>query len=246
MVGALDAFGVAGHFNSFCFYRFFEPSAYECGSWAGEGNLTLHGLWPNYKTEHSGHDWPQFCNATSDPEYYATVSVIDKGVRAQWNPRWREYAPGWYTENMQAENLADHEWAKHGTCYSEAIYHDWRSGAFAEVQARYFTVIHRLVREHDTPPQLIDARRRKHALSIEELQAMFGGPAGSVALSCHWDADKGKQRLTGVTLCFGHDSNGDPTRRQKCDPMVLSADYDNGCVVGKHGNVSVLVDAACK
>ena len=36
-------FGVAGEYDSLVLARFWEPQAYPCGSFGGEGNLTLHG-----------------------------------------------------------------------------------------------------------------------------------------------------------------------------------------------------------
>jgi len=74
-------------------------------------NLTIHGMWPNYNTEQSGHWWPQCCKSTFGQSMSQTVyQALKSNLYIYW-PNEQDPQP-----TKVSGSLWDHEWGKHGTC----------------------------------------------------------------------------------------------------------------------------------
>lgn len=246
--------GKAGVFDDYIFARFFEPDRYKCGTHGGSGNLTLHGLWPQYikavfnpMTGKQDQFWPQFCNM-SNPKFWNEVRSIEKIVEANFSAKWAVWAPSYLT------GLGLHEWAKHGTCAFHSIYaaaadHTNAHDAVAAIQTRYFTIQERLMMEYPTPQGLISARQHGQALSVATLQRMFlgDGPTKSVTLSCRRNPDRDNRiELEMVSFCFDKETKDQGVGAMRpCDDDVWYSDYTNGCVVTYGLDAKVHLDAPC-
>lgn len=90
------------------------------GSYAAN-HLSIHGLWPNFDpVMHNGFLWPQYCvsaDGTSnftqcDPHMTEDICHIDQETTIRFNSTiWPRHNP-----EYAYSDLADHEWAKHGSC----------------------------------------------------------------------------------------------------------------------------------
>lgn len=139
---AIDGKGLngapAGDFDSFVFAMAWEPQwvAGDCGSEVAEHlspdayaatHLSAHGLWPNY--DGRDYEYPQFCEKYtacegSGPPAWCGPS---KETLSAFNTtaRWQEYA-----QEYAWNELAQHEWSKHGSCTGLA-----QKDYFSEVEA---------------------------------------------------------------------------------------------------------------
>ena len=241
--GSSDAaFGTAGDFDSFVLARFWDDKD-------APGNLSLHGVWPQYNTYRGcsatpctaaagGHGWPQFCGK-DQPAAWRALEPIVPTVRAEFAQRWRTYAPG-YVEN--GGTFADHEWSKHGTCSAQTEDEDGHvePGAAEELQRRYFTLQMQLMERYPLPNTVRTAASSGTAMTLAELQTAFttgdnAGPANSVALSCDPIKDEpGAGKLTMVSFCLSpaswmNQSASLPARVGCSEETCLSSSYDNGC-----------------
>ncbi len=61
-----------------------RPGCSQPTSWQ-RTNLTLHGMWPNYKQSQSGHEWPQCCQSTFGTDIDVTVA---KSLLSAWQTYW--------------------------------------------------------------------------------------------------------------------------------------------------------------
>lgn len=98
------------------------------------GVFQIHGLWPNYKNG----SWPQYCCNTS-------LDVIDtlRSIQDALEPRWEP-------------SLWQHEWDKHGTCFSSAQKDEtWKTESVVDYFSRtlYLDLIYDL--NHVTLPNQI-------------------------------------------------------------------------------------------
>lgn len=238
-------FGAAGSYDSLVLARFWEPQAHPCGTFGGEGNLTLHGLWPQYATHHTPAphglpgDWPQYCGKNSSA-FWGQVQPVSPGVAAAFSAEWAVLAPDYV-----AGTLAQHEWEKHGTCWSADVTADLSASGVAQLQTQFFNASLRLMAQYPTPAAVSRARAAKTGLSVAQLQGAFGG-ADMVGLSCRTDHASGKISLSMVILCFDSDSHGGPTQRVACPAAtLLASSYDNGCATQATEGELVYVDQPC-
>ena len=240
--GGDAAFGTAGDFDSFVLARFWDDKD-------APGNLSLHGVWPQYDTYRGcsatpctaaagGHGWPQFCGK-DQPAAWRALEPIVPAVRAEFTQRWRTYAPG-YVENQGS--FADHEWSKHGTCSAPTEDEDGNvePAAVEELQRRYFTLQMELMERYPLPDAVRTAASGGTPMTLAELQAAFtsgenAGPANSVALSCDpVKGEPGAGKLIMVSFCLSplswmNQSASLPARVACSEETCLSSSYDNGC-----------------
>ena len=238
-------FGTAGAYDSLVLARFWEPQAHPCNSFGGRGNLTLHGLWPQYSKHHRPApqglpgDWPQYCGKHSSP-FWSRVQPVQSGVAAAFMEQWSSVAP-----DYASGSLAQHEWEKHGTCWSADISTDPSASGVAALQTRFFNASLRLMAQYPTPAAIHAARSTKQGLTIAQLEAAFGGRS-MVGLSCVSGKASGQLTLSMVEICFGHDGHGNPTTRVACPAQTLLAStYDNGCATRAKPGELIYVDQTC-
>eukprot|EP01049_Picozoa_sp_SAG25_P004278 SAG25_NODE_266_length_10666_cov_14.508943_9_plen_320_part_00 len=238
-------FGVAGVYDSLVLARFWEPQAHPCGSFGGQGNLTLHGLWPQYSSHHTPApkglpgDWPQYCGK-AHPSFWSKVQRVNVKVANAFMSRWSSVAPDYATGT-----LAQHEWEKHGTCWSADIATDPSEPGVAALQTRFFNSSLQLMAQYPTPAAIHAARAAKKGLTLAELQAAFGG-ADMVGLSCTSSKASGQVALSMVEMCFGRDAHGTPTKRVPCPAQtLLASSYDNGCATKAKPGEKIMVDQPC-
>ena len=223
-------FGAAGDYDLLVYARFWmgEPAKdIKCSAYATSG-LTLHGIWPQYSAARSGHEWPQFCNATHD-EVLPLVS-------AKFAAQWKQFAPAYGASSLPFAGLAAHEWQRHGTCWSAAI-DSIAAGdnkALPALEEKFFQASLDLNKRYPTPAIMGTSRAAGQPIALADLQKAFGGPTGSVALSC-----KGSQ-LSMVSLCFSKDLSA----RVACPASTLASSYDNGCAVNGVKQVAVAFKCA--
>jgi len=151
-------------------------------------HLTVHGLWPNYNTEVSGHWWPQCCKSVYGSGLNQTaINELATPMHLYWPDE--QAQPGYNTSEFWA-----HEWGKHGTC----------SGL---PQETYFSAA-LAVEEALGTPELISANNGGSVSKsdlIANYSALVGGGGGSgcsnggacaVGLTCTGEY------LLGVTTCW--------------------------------------------
>ena len=207
----------------------------ECSQLSGDSyaasNLALHGLWPQYNKPQGTQAWPQFCgkdNAT----FWQYAGALSTGISNQFSAQWKEYAPGY-----AYGTLAEHEWPKHGSCYSSMM-RDAQPDDIARLQSNYFGYQMDLLQSNNTPKALMAAQSSGQPIAVSDLQNAFGGP-DQVALGCNV-VKGGQAYLSQVSLCFTPDATtGKPSKRQACPDDVLSSSYDNGCVTNSVGKIYV-------
>eukprot|EP01052_Picozoa_sp_SAG31_P006798 SAG31_NODE_317_length_17813_cov_5.788585_5_plen_242_part_00 len=199
-------FGSSGQYDQLVLARFWEPQAHPCGSF-GAQNLTLHGLWPQYARHHPGApgnlpgDWPQFCGK-NDSKFWNLIQPLQAAVAASFNQQWSSLAP-----DYASGTLGQHEWEKHGTCYSADILTDpskrtrclqivrcnvellivsVRAADLVALQMRFFQASLTLMAEFPTPSVLHAAQAAKQEVKLSALQEAFGG-SDMAGLSCKID-----------------------------------------------------------
>jgi len=104
-----------GHFDFYVYSMSYQPEFCRenkerfagCHSFREdwEGQLTIHGLWPN----RSDGTWPSQC--TSEPLDTALLSELSDDMAKKW-PNVKAPAEG----SRGHESFWSHEWSKHGTC----------------------------------------------------------------------------------------------------------------------------------
>jgi len=116
-----DDWGTAGEFDfyvlaeswpaNFCYGHSSYPGCENPTDWQ-QANLTLHGLWPNYNTAQSGHDWPQCCSTKYGLSLTdAEMDPILSQLQTYWPSEQDPSPSGDWSDSLWA-----HEWARHGTC----------------------------------------------------------------------------------------------------------------------------------
>jgi ribonuclease T2 len=231
-----DPWGKAGDYDFLQLARFWmgEPAdSIPCGSYASQ-NLTLHGIWPQYNEPQDGgaHGWPQFCNVT------APFNTVSAAVSADLINEWRRVAPSYPKGSGKPyDGLAQHEWERHGTCWSAAIDEiaPGDHAALVALQERFFAASLRLNEAWPTPALLRDAQASGKPVALEDLQAAFGGAKRS-ALQCTKEG-----QLSMVMICVDKAMQ----KRVDCPAQTLESTYDNSCVVPKRfDEVKVHFDCA--
>jgi ribonuclease T2 len=102
------------------------------GNYLTEGNLSIHGLWPNYYT-----GFPACCGlVTGDIEPLRPEEVMEWSIFPQLKQQWVEplaQVNGVDVGSSCADTcyLLNHEWEKHGTCYSNYDPEKYFSAALA-------------------------------------------------------------------------------------------------------------------
>jgi len=115
-----DDWGTSGDFDFYVFQQ--SWSAEFCkgeSSYPGcqhptstqKSNLTIHGMWPNYAQEQSGHWWPQCCKSAYGENMNQSVFTALKTQLFTYWPNEQDPNP-----SKVSDSLWDHEWGKHGTC----------------------------------------------------------------------------------------------------------------------------------
>ena len=158
-------------------------------------NFTLHGLWPQPKSNH-------YCNVSRE------IQDLDSSVRT-----WQQLPPLSLSEDLfqelqqkmpgMASGLHLHEWYKHGTCYSETPEEYYR-----ESLALLDQVNNSEVRD------LFTANFGMNVTSAEiltEFDQAFGNDAGNkIAISCFTDDQPTRRRMIGeLKLNFKGDIDSD-------------------------------------
>eukprot|EP00056_Hartaetosiga_gracilis_P014291 m.240202 g.240202 ORF g.240202 m.240202 type:complete len:279 (-) comp14653_c0_seq1:2259-3095(-) len=193
-------------------------------------NFGLHGLWPQYNTTHSGHDWPQFCHK-DDSSYWTKVASISSSIKDKFHSEWEQYAPGYLT------GLEDHEWTKHGTCSMAAILKvPSNPGALAQLQESYFSAQLGLMKSNPTPSIISNAQQSGDPVKVNDVLEAFGG-AGKLGINC--EVQNGKVYLNQIELCYGVDTQGLPTKQISCPDNFLQSSYDNNCVLENYKELYV-------
>jgi len=227
--------GTAGVFDFYIFARFYDRSYYQCGTYAAE-NLTLHGLWPSYldPTVPDGcvGPWPQFCGGNN-----SAINTLQNATVAEFKDRWADVAPSY------ANGLGQHEWEKHGTCYTKNLTNAAQAPdpttAIVDLQISYMSAMLGLLDLHPTPEIIHQAMTSGVGIPLADLEAAFGPE--KPALSCYSWA--GVTYLDMVEFCYDQ-KDGLPTERIDCPDVVLTSGYDNGCVVD--GDSLVFVNQSCQ
>lgn len=187
----------------------------ECKSMAGQfgaTHFTLHGLWPNYTdTEQPDprHSYPVYCSPYSSCQSHPTAGCNPD--YATLPKEMKTYGPGYTTPD---HFLADHEWAKHGSCtgLTSKVYFNAAISLFSKIPGDRGT------------PSVISNNLGKQ-VPLETLRSAFGDPK-STLLRCNAQC-----QLQGVGICFAHNSKYLPTRRIPCPQNTQTSSYDNGCVL---------------
>lgn len=199
----------------------------------GATHLTLHGLWPNFSDEHAARreaPYPAFCGeyAACDSKEPPAFCRVDAATIPD---RMRHLAPGYVADGR---SLADHEWAKHGSCTGLG------PGEFFAASVRAMDSLPSKAGEKGEggTPALLTANVGK-ALRRTAIEGAFGAP-GSVVLGC--DASC---RLTQVGVCLGRDGDGEPTGPVPCPDVVTTSDYDNGCATRACATVAIPAAGQC-
>ena len=208
------------------------------GSETYRQSLILHGLWPEYGNKRSnlsdgGWCWPQWCGKFIDCKSQ-TVTVglpkhcsLPKADRAKYDSEWKRLAPGYPFNKAdlgRGWNLADHEFAKHGTCTS------LNSSTYLGEQMRLMKLM--------PTPSVIEGNIGK-SVHLYDLQEgyMFPGSKSSrtsVALACK------EGRLFGVTTCWGVDTaTGKVGPRIECPFSVLHDPYSNNCIKQEYRKIHI-------
>lgn len=135
--------------------------------------LSVHGMWPNYeRTKHDGYEYPTWCGSFQecDPAFEAEQCKLDPAQIDAFNTsdHWQKYSLeyAWGT-------LAEHEWAKHGSCVGNVT------------QEYYFGKVQEFVYALATTggPSTIIGNNVGANVSYEFLQAEIS-EGGYVALLC--------------------------------------------------------------
>jgi len=226
-----QSFGKAGDYDVLIFARFWmgEPASEIPCSSVPAGNLTLHGIWPQYDTPRGSHGWPQFCNTSS------MVASVDKEVSDYFADMWAQVAPAYPAGTSKKFNgLAEHEWSKHGTCWSAST-DNIAAGDVATaitLKKAFFQASIDLNNKFPTPDVLRKAWRAGSTVATTDIQSAFGG-ANMVALQCD-GGNSGNGQLSMVSLCFTKD-----LKQTVCPESMLSEPYTNNCALSKIAEISV-------
>jgi len=178
------------------------------------GHLVIHGLWPNYNEEQSGHDWPQCCQCPYGPNLNQTaINLLADDMHQYWPDE--QAQPGYNTSSFWA-----HEWGKHGTCSGLDEY-TYFSSAIAVEEAL------------GTPAAITNAAGS--SLSLSDLYAAWGQPVCDqsqddcvVSVDCNSD-DGG---MLHVTTCWTKDLQqmtcpNEVVKEDKCpDPVNIASFSD--------------------
>jgi ribonuclease T2 len=155
-----------------------SPTAYM------QTHLTIHGIWPNYNSEQSGHWWPQCCQPQT-PLNQTALNLLGDELHMYWPDC--QSAPGYNTSSFWA-----HEWGKHGTCSGLDQYTYFSGGLSVEVAL-------------DTPSVI--QQNVGGTVGLSALYAAYAAsscdPSGGdceVAFSCD-----NNNNLAGVATCFTPD-----------------------------------------
>lgn len=195
-----DDFGTAGQFDfyvfalswpaQFCQQHQDWPGCEQPTEWQSH-NLTLHGLWPNFRSPQSGHSWPQCCpsrfGSNIDPNVF---NSLESDLQLYW-PNEQDPSGG----DLQ-NSLWNHEWGKHGTC----------SGLD---QRTYLTTAMQLLQNLGTPAVI--GNNIGNNCQLSDLQAAFGGSGCTVGSDCivgfNCANQNGQLYLSGVTTCWDKNFN---------------------------------------
>jgi len=171
-----------------------SPTAYM------QSSFTIHGLWPNYAQEQSGHEWPQCCDSQYGPDVNATVEQqLYDPLHKYWPD---ENAIGF--PNYDHSELLEHEWNKHGTC----------SGLD---QYTYYTSAMNISVALGTPSVISGNVGSQVALT--DLYSAFGAEPCLVGTACDISINCQNQGLVSVTTCW----NKDMSRMKPCPGEVITS-----------------------
>lgn len=195
-----DDYGTAGQFDfyvlqfswpaEFCFSHSSFPGCEQPTAWQ-QNNLTLHGLWPNYKAVQSGHYWPQCCSSTYGTNLTAQeITPILSELQTFWpseqNP---DPAPSDYSNSLWG-----HEWAKHGTCEGSS-------------PTQYFQKAMGLAQFPTLATPSVLSKNIGGSFALSDLQKYYNDgqacPSGQpcmVGTQC--TGSSGSQFLEGITVCL--------------------------------------------
>jgi len=152
-----------------------------------EDNLAIHGLWPNYNTEQSGHDWPQCCQCPYGPNLNQTaINLLATDLHTYWPDE--QAQPGYNTSTFWA-----HEWGKHGTCSGLDEYTYFSSAIAVEVGL-------------GTPSTI--AAAAGGSLALSDIYSAYGQPVCNQKTDDCWvsvDCNSDDSGFLSVTTCWTKD-----------------------------------------
>jgi len=204
-------FGTAGDFDFYVFAQSWSaqfcttkpniPGCTNPTNWQ-QTNLTLHGMWPNYNSQRSGHGWPQCCQSKYG-------SDIDPSVVADLLPALQLYWPNEQdpSGSKLSSSLWAHEWNKHGTC----------SGLPQKAYLQEAMTI-----QLQIPTPSVITNNVGGSCKLKDLQAAYGATdclsGGDCIVAFNCASDSGKLYLSSVTTCW------DQFYKQiRCPASVLSS-----------------------
>ena len=222
-----------------------KQSKTECTKQYLKNDLSIHGLWPSYSKPHAtssraGNDddddddqkkrkcfWPQNCR--EPPGYPKNESFSFDSRELPDDDDAKMLAPAWYYDD-----LAKHEWEKHGTC---AVWPETMLGSGNTInekatttltQRSFYRGMFALAKELGTPKALAKSAGSK--ISIEELKKAFIIDSSSFSVAA-FGCDS-KCNFVQVVQCFERSSNVEDFVGSQMDcPCVgvMDSRYDNSC-----------------
>lgn len=177
----------AGEFETYVLALEFQPqwSQGHCDTLAsqkldGKGGvfaqtqMSVHGMWPNYdRALHDGYQWPAWCGSFQEcnPGFEAQQCRLDPAQIDAFNT-----SENWQTYSLEYAwgNLAEHEWAKHGSCVGNVTQQQY----FAKVQQFVFDFLGKRLFANRAILGNVGAN-----VSYDDLQSLFS-EGGYVALQC--------------------------------------------------------------
>eukprot|EP00941_MAST-03F_sp_MAST-3F-sp1_P001960 g1960.t1 len=210
-----------------------------CGSY-GATNLTLHGIWPQYYEVRDGNLWPQYCKQDER-------AIVQDEVKSKMNSTWANVARSYLDSNdLKYHSLAQHEWERHGVCYSSLINkvktNPLSENDLIELQLKFFKESIILNEKYPTPVLLQEAQKKKQTISLSDLQNAFGD--FKVGLQCDGGNLNGAGHLSLVTLCVSREEAGG--NAFDCPQNVLHDPYSNSCALSSETYSDIIVHFDCK
>jgi len=205
-----DDWGTSGDFDFYVYQQSWSAQYCKGSSYPGcknpiptmKTNLTIHGMWPNYASEQSGHWWPQCCQSSAGQSLTNAVYQALKNQLWECWPNEEDPQPTKVTDS-----LWDHEWNKHGTCSGLAQKDYFNSGISVD-----FTL--------GTPSLITD--NVGGSVSVSQLESVYNGSPCPRGGACKVVVGCTDGELSDITTCWDKDLN-----QMVCPAEVVST--DNQC-----------------
>lgn len=184
-------------------------------------NLTIHGLWPQYKNG----KWPQFCEFGEEEDLQKVIDSIGLDTFKLYWPNVKSSSTNGYSLDFWK-----HEWEKHGTCSGMS-------------QLQYFEeAIHHFI---PTPPEIFNRQKETNSYSKKVhkdfLIESYGGPGNVIPICSTFSSTTSSYfkdgssttsstvyYLSEIRACFGRDKEtGVPSDERIECPSYMIEDEGN-------------------